>query len=178
MGSLGSGPHNFVMAPSTRTARSSRPRTAGFTLIELMIAVVIAAILAAVAFPAYLGSIRKGRRAEAVSALTAIQQAQERWRANNAQYAAYLTAPPAGLGFSSTTPSGYYDVEIEPLTADASNYVLKATARAGTSQANDSNCLIMRLQLSAGTVSYGGCASCGTPTPSALATDPDRCWVR
>ena len=165
------------MTPFTHTDRSRRPRTVGFTLIELMIVVVIAALLAAVAFPAYLGSIRKSRRSDAVSYLTAIQQAQERWRANNPLYSASLAAPPTGLGFGTTTPSGYYDIGIEP-SVDGANYVLTATARAGTSQANDTNCQTLRLQLSGGTVAYGGCTSCAAPTPPALVSDPDRCWVR
>ena len=41
----------------------------GFTLIELMIVVAIVAILAAIAYPAYTESVRKGRRAEARTAL-------------------------------------------------------------------------------------------------------------
>lgn len=41
----------------------------GFTLIEVMIAVVIVAILVAVALPAYQNSIRKSRRSEAFAAL-------------------------------------------------------------------------------------------------------------
>jgi type IV pilus assembly protein PilE len=163
------------MLTSSKITGTSRTGLAGFTLIELMIAVVIAAILAAVAFPSYLGFVRKGRRADAVSYLTSIQQAQERWRANNQQYSTVLSSLPPG--FSSTSPSGYYDVSVEP-TADATNCILTATAKTGTSQANDALCLTLRLQLAGGTVAYGGCASCAAPTPPDLVSDPDRCWAR
>ena len=79
--------------------------SAGFTLIEIMIVAVVLALLAAVALPSFLDSLRKSRRAEAFTALSAVQQAQERWRSNNAAYAANLTAAPT----SSPTRSARFD---------------------------------------------------------------------
>ena len=50
----------------------------GFTLIEVMIAVAIIAILAAVAYPAYQDQILRARRAEGKAALLKAAQLQER----------------------------------------------------------------------------------------------------
>ncbi|MDE2146400.1 MAG: type IV pilin protein [Burkholderiales bacterium] len=154
------------------------PRVAGFTLVELMIAIVVLAVLAAVAFPSYLNALRKGRRSEAVAALSAVQQGQERWRANNQQYTTSLTDLNSGMPASGavTGPGGYYALSIEQ--AGATGYVLAAQAVAGTSQAGDTGCQTMRLQLFNGAIFYGGCNACSTPAAGAQVSDPNRCWSK
>lgn len=106
----------------------------GFTLIELMIVVAIVGILAAIAYPAYQDSVRKGRRAEAITALYGIQLAQEKWRANNPTYASTL----ANLGLPTTSPAtgtAYYDLAITAASATA--FTATATARATGGQNQD-----------------------------------------
>lgn len=61
-------------------------RFAGFTLIEVMIAVAIVAILGAVALPAYQDYVRRGNIPEATSALGQGRVAMEQWFQDNRTY--------------------------------------------------------------------------------------------
>lgn len=140
----------------------NRPRHAqrAFTLIELMIAVAVVALLASIALPSFMDSIRKSRRSEGIAALMAVQQAQERWRANsgayagNAQLTAAPNADPPGLGQPATTKSGYYGIAISD--ESATGYTVTATAQDGTSQAADTQCTTLGVQMTGGNLSYAG----------------------
>lgn len=101
----------------------------GFTLIELMIAVVIIGILSAIAYPSYTEYIRKARRAEAKSMLQEIQLVQEKYRANKSTYGTLTN-----LGWSKTLT--YYDLAIDPAPT-ASAYSINANAKSGSSQIAD-----------------------------------------
>ena len=167
--------HNpSTMHPVTPLQAKARHQR-GFTLIEIMIAVVIVAILAAIALPSFMDSIRKGRRSEAFAALSALQQAQERWRANNSSYASALAntavvgAPPNGLGLSETSSGGRYTIALSD--PGATGYTATATAVAGTSQAADGNCSALAVRLAGGNVTFGSGAGPDW-------TDAGRCWAR
>ena len=148
-------------------------RVGGFTLIELMIVVAIIAVIAAVALPSYFGSIRKSRRAEAVSAVTQMQQGQERWRANNPAYTSTLS----DLGVTTPTSGGYYALSTLTLTgsqtcpagttvtcAVGTCYSATATAVSGTSQVKDTGCTAL-------TATWLG--PCGT-----FSATPTNCWSK
>ena len=155
------------MPPHCRFAPRAAQR--GFTLIELMITVVIVAIIAAVALPAYQDSVRKGRRSEAFNAISQVQQAQERWRSNNAQFTTTL----ADLNASGTTPGGHYTIALSAPAAPATlatGYIVTATA-AG-SQAADTRCALMAARVVGGNLGYGS----GSNTIDW--TDANRCWAR
>lgn len=143
----------------------------GFTLIELMIVMTVIAILAAIAYPGFMGQVRKSRRGDAVQALGQVQQAQERARANAPTYvtasASITTAQPAGLGLgSATSAGGYYTLTLGTNgTAGCTTgtcYIATATAVAGTSQAADTGCTAMVATMDRGNTTY---------TPAA-------CWSR
>ncbi len=123
----------------------------GFTLIELMVAVAIVGILAAVAFPSYQESVRKSRRADAKSALMGLANAMERNFTVNSTYCDVAGAGGANTcgaagtndkGTPATTfytidpkTSAFYNITID--VATASNYTLKAEPKSGSAQASD-----------------------------------------
>ncbi len=72
---------------------SLRRKSAGFTLIELMITVAIIGILAAVAVPAYGDYVIRGRIPDATSALGAKRVQMEQYFQDNHTYAPAAAAP-------------------------------------------------------------------------------------
>ena len=128
-------------------------RLRGFTLIELMIVVAIVAILATIAYPSFIGSVRKSRRAEAFDFITKIQQAQERWRANNSSYTDKL----AELNIASDkTPNGYYELTVEvPKDEKTAGSEYTITAQAIGSQAADTKCPKFSIKVTGGNLKYG-----------------------
>jgi len=66
--------------------KSHTPRTAGFTLIELMITVTIVAILAAIAYPSYRSYVLRGQVVNATNGLTAMAANMERYYQDNRTY--------------------------------------------------------------------------------------------
>ena len=74
----------------------------GFTLIELMIAVVILGILSAVAFPSYQHYMREGKRTEAIKTLQTILDGQERFYLRNDTYTTTLGSGGLGLNVNAS----------------------------------------------------------------------------
>lgn len=86
----------------------------GLTVIELLLALVIAAVLTAIAIPAYRNHVIRSQRADAIAALLRVQSAQEKYFVQYGRYATQLTAePPAGLGLPETSDRGYYRVQLQ-----------------------------------------------------------------
>ena len=87
-------------------------RGAGFTLLYVLIAVSIVAILASLALPSFRDALQRGRRVDAVTSLLGVQIAQERWRANHTTYADLDE-----LGWTDSSIEGYYQLRLEQATA-------------------------------------------------------------
>ena len=156
-------------AMQANAAPAVRRHPRGFSLIELMIAVAIAGILLAVALPAYQDSTRKGRRADAFAAVAAIQQSQERWRANNPEYSTSLDSTHLRV----TEPTLYslsISAPASPATL-ATGYIITAEGRGA--QAAD-KCKKLSLLVVDGNISYAGCETCSSFTYSAT----NACWSR
>ena len=86
-----------------------RRREAGFTLIEVLIAIVIVGILSAVAIPSYSGYVLRGRLTEAYTGLSVMQPKAEEFWSNNRTYVG-LPLPAATANFTYTaalTASSY-----------------------------------------------------------------------
>lgn len=88
---------------------------AGFGLIDVLIALTIIAILAALAYPDFRASLQRSRRVDAVTSLLSVRAAQEKWRANHPSYAE-LTE----LGWTdAVSTEGYYQLRLLESSAAA-----------------------------------------------------------
>ena len=86
----------------------------GFTLIELLIVMMIVAILAAVALPAYDDHVRKTRRTQAKADMLELSQMLEREFTLSRSYAGFDWSTFTTSPFTGTA---YYNIEIDPQTA-------------------------------------------------------------
>ena len=122
-------------------------RSQGFTLIELMVALVVGSILLAIAVPSYQQQVRTSRRTEAKAALLDLAGREERFMSTNG--VAYSNQF-AQLGYAAwPTPvgSGYYTIAQPVICASGaaacptvSTFTITAIPVAGTSQAADTPC--------------------------------------
>lgn len=105
------------------SSSSNLRKSAGFTLIELMITVAVIGILAAVAIPAYSDYVTRGKIPEATSALASMRIRLEQYYQDNRNYGSTAAlcgvAVPGGQNFSYTCTWGD--------TASNQSYLITAT---------------------------------------------------
>jgi type IV pilus assembly protein PilE len=136
--------------------RPGQLRTTGFTLVELMVVLCLAALLAAVAWPSFQAQLQRSRRADAVAALTRLQIAQEQHRAHHGLYATQLAAL-GGAGVPRSA-EGWYQIEL--LDAGGDRYEARARALAGSPAAADADCPLLSLQVREGMAAHAPSARC------------------
>ena len=128
-----------------------------FSLVELMVAMALVAILAGIAVASYRSFILKANRSDAIQTLLAIQLAEEKYRMSNTTYGT-LTQVWNGV---TTTERGKYNLGITNNTG--TSYTITATGVGD--QANDSD----------------GGSSCGTMTltysSGTTTKTPGACWM-
>ena len=142
-----------------RQLRPRRTLVKGFTLIELMVAVAVVAILGTIAMTSYQSQIRKSRRTDARSAVLDLAGREEKLFSTTNAY----SGTGSDLGYAALPAivgSGYYQVTVVVPNPPIS-YLITATA-IGT-QAKDTGCASLSVD------QLGSQASTGTDTVAA-------CW--
>ena len=104
----------------------TRRRAHGFTLIELMIALAVGAIVASVAYPSYFNQMAKGRRVDGKLALIDLAHKLERYYTERGTYAGATLGGVGGL-YPTVSPGGFYALAIGSQTTDG--FVILATPR-------------------------------------------------
>ncbi len=142
----------------------------GFTLIELLLVGAVVAILALVALPAYQKQMAKSRRSDAIAALSAVVQAQERWRSNRGNYASSLGDD--GLKLGSQSAGKHYELSLTGIRQPPSfayGYIAKAVPSSSSVQARDSQCAEMSIRVDGGNLQYEAKDSSAADTKA-------QCW--
>jgi type IV pilus assembly protein PilE len=150
---------------TARTPPLARHRSAGFTLIEIMVVVIIISILAGIGLPLYQDAMRKARRADARESLMEAASRQEQYMLDRSTY----TADMKELGYDTDpgiSEEKHYSIDRVVLGDCAIDtrtcYVLRATPRAESPQSEDERCTSFTLE--------------STGAQTAEGTDKENCW--
>lgn len=144
----------------------------GFTLVDLVAALTIVALLACVAVPSYRTYLLRAHRSDARAALLALAAAEESFHTTCNAYAAILddstesSCGTSSLRFPGIAGQGAYSLEVT--SADAATWSAAATAIAGGPQQADTRCRTL------------GLTSMGNRTASTAdgAANHAECWTR
>ena len=135
-------------------------RSQGFSLIELMIAVAIIGILAAIAIPMYSDYVTRSRRADGQATLMQVAQELERCYTQFSKYNDNRCSVVDGDGVSESSDQGFYGISASGGNLTESTFTLTATPQ--NEQADDTDCTAL-------TLTHLG-------EQSATGDDPGSCW--
>ncbi|WP_373991276.1 type IV pilin protein [Duganella sp. BuS-21] len=145
-------------------------KRSGFSLMELLVALVIVAVLAAYALPAYQQHIVRTRRGEAHSALLKLMMQQERFHSQHNTYVEFS----AGGGdeesrqfqwwSGASAPTSAYEIEGKACDGELISQCVQLIARPGTamvdSRFDDDDCRTLKLTSAGLRLASGPAAGC------------------
>ena len=140
------------------------PTERGFTLIEILVVMAMAAVLAGIALPSFEGALRKARRTDALVASVQIQQAQERLPSRSTR-CGDLTE----IGVAAVSPARHYALQITAFDEDG--FALLATASG--SQLRDAECRYMAVRAAGLNLTYSSGSDAEVTNGDAVNR---RCW--
>lgn len=147
--------------------QGGRRRSAGFTLMELMITVVIIAILAAIAWPIYTKYITKTRRVAAEGCMSEYANYMERYYTTNLRYNQDSAGTPNTIALANLSCAGnsqtgpFYTYDLPAASLSVSTYAVTAAPK-GMQATNDTKCGTLKLDQ--------------TGARTADGTDSGACW--
>jgi type IV pilus assembly protein PilE len=132
-----SNPHHSTSGPRNRVITIRRIR--GFTLVELVIAVAVIAILTAVALPSYQSYVKRANRSSAQSLMLDLANREQQYLLDNRSFlgggaSAVTTLIPSGVP---TEVSSLYTVTITATAGPPPTFLITATPKAGTVMAGE-----------------------------------------
>ena len=137
--------------------KRSMRRSTGFSLIELMIAVAIVGVIAAIALPAYSDYVRRGKITEAHSNLSDLRLRAEKFFADNRTY----------IGFNQVlTGARYFTYDCNTPAITATAFTCTAT---GVATENMTGFVYTINESNVRTSAFGGLSGWN---------DSPTCWVR
>lgn len=143
--------------------RTGRSCARGWTILEMVIALTILALLLALAYPAYNDQVIKARRADGHVLLYEAAQREQQFFTANGRFT--CTVGNGGLDMSGTSQEGYYVLSIDSTncaSATLTDYTLTATRV--TPQTKDTKCGDLTLD------------QLGVQGVTSATWTADRCW--